>query len=385
MKTVAFFSTKNELEILKKRDDFEDIKLIALTPDADFALDEFPNRKTTIEDYYCEKNLNIIGNNSLDKIKNICDVIDLKYLATEKLFSCSDIYMYLKTLYDQLLINHTFCRAIFEKEKPTKIIIFNLQPLSTSILAKSNDDLLINFIYNFFAKIHNVEIESLTCNSNPEKKKKINTANIISTIKKPLSKTKFNLQNIAFRIINFKEPAIYMLQPYSFETCLNLRKKFKLYWNNVFYKKHCRLIEYNLSCDKKLEELFTFDGCAYYDLVRHKINYIIKILANDFAKLVNFFSDLYIKKNIKAVIAAAGQNLEVLAGIKAANMCKLPTIWGQHGGFYGYANFLVEKYLHQYYTHDFVYTEAIHLPSNTWRFTISDPKLLKLYRTNRIK
>ena len=129
MTVIAFFSNEYELNILKKRSDFNYIKLIALTPEADFSLINIPKKRNTIEDYYSEKELNFVGNHSLDKVNEICQSIDSEYFYDNKWFSCSDLYMFFKVLYDQLLINHTFCHSILLKEKPSKVFIFNKKVL----------------------------------------------------------------------------------------------------------------------------------------------------------------------------------------------------------------------------------------------------------------
>jgi len=87
---------------------------------------------------------------------------------------------------------------------------------------------------------------------------------------------------------------------------------------------------------------------------------------------------------IKAVVAAAGQSLSTLAAIKAASINKIPVIWGQHGGHYGYGEFPIINYLNTYYSHYFLYSEGcFSIAKNKKCFSIVDTKLSSIYRCKR--
>ncbi|MBX9696886.1 MAG: hypothetical protein K2X53_02250 [Alphaproteobacteria bacterium] len=387
MTIVAFFSTRRELNVLERRKDFKSLCLIALTPEADVALDKYPERKKTVEDYYSEIELNRVGNSSLEKIQEICDYIDQHCIPLKHFFSCSDVLMFIKVLYDQLLINHTFCYAIFMEERPQKILFFNLKPLSETLFPALNDDLLAHSIHYFFRTKKKVECEVLSC----QEPVSITQTNHrpLCFIKNKLSRFKFKLENKCYRFLNFTKPATYMLQHYDFEACKNLRTAFKLYWdpkkeNNVSYQ----IEPINLSLKKmdkeSLDIYFTFDNISYAALINSKLNFLIQKLPVLFNQRVSYYLDFYSRKKIKAVIAASGQSLDILAGIKAARINKIPVVWGQHGGFYGYASFPLMEYLHKNYTHYFLYTEDIAvINKNINCFSVSDSHLLEIYKAKR--
>lgn len=395
MKAIAFFSSCKELEILKKQDYFNSILLVALTPEADLALEKFPSRRKTIEDYYSEKTLNITGNSSLEKVQEICDFIDANYFSPKQKFSCSDVYMFVKLLHDQLLINHTFCKAVLEQEKPKKIILFDLPRLSETILSESNDDLLINFIHYFFYQINQIECEILHLENDIVTKKDNFLFSFFSSYKKTLSTLKFKCENQLFRLVNFNKPSIYILQHYDFEVCKKFRREFKLYWQfkknlqlrfqQLVSKKPILTKRANSSCQEHIEKMFAFEDISYYSLIELKLNFLINTLPDTFDHLVSHYMSLFTKKKIRVVISASGQSLKILSGIAAADFCNIPVIWGQHGGFYGYADFPITKYLNRHYSHYFLYTDACSVVNGGVScFTVSNSKLIHLYRKKRL-
>lgn len=384
MTTIAFFFNRIELDILRKREDFYSLRLIALTPDADFYANTLGIQYKTIEDYYDEKELNILGNNSLQKVQEICDSIDSYFFNSEKFFSCSDIYMFIKLIYDQLLINHTFCSQILKKEKPIKVVLFKAVRLSHEIIVQNNDDLLINFLHYFFKKKYSIESEVL---DHLRTKNKFNLKKI--PIRKFLSNLKFYIIRKLKRYKNRKKPAIFILQHYDFETCKKLQDYFKVYWvidyiDNISIK--CfpqKILDYSKEYHF-LHYLFMFDNICYFDLIQPKIDFVINFVSKKFHNITKDFYDFFVKKNIKAVISSSGQSLNILAGIKAAKLNKIPVIWGQHGGFYGYAEFPVQDFLCKNYTYYFLYTKDIGIINNYKNcFEVLDSKLLRLYYAKR--
>lgn len=388
MATVAFFSNEKELEILQKREDSDVLRLIALTPEADVAMEKAFLRRNTIEDYYSEEELNVLGNNSLENVQRLCDFIDESYIPIYSKFSCSDIYMYMKLLYDQILINHTFCSGVLKKDQPKKVIFFNLGPLSSEIIVKSNDDFLANFLYYFFRVEKKISCEVLCSNTDFVSTKKFQIFSVVPFIKKKISNFKFRLENQFYRFINFNKSSIFVLQHYDFSVCKWLRSQSKLYWKN---KNRLSLSDYKEKQQftikyYNLDNYISFDGISYSLFVSPKINFLIEDLPLIFSNIAMQYENFYHNKKIKAIISASGQSLDVLAGIKAAKICNIPLIWGQHGGLYGYGEFPISKYIDISYTHFFVYTDAVGVINHDKNcFAVSDSKLLNLYREKREK
>jgi hypothetical protein len=382
MSVIVFFSNSNELEILKKRSDFNKIKLVALTPEADFSLIDLPDRRKTIEDYYDEKKLNIIGNSSLEKVDQICKSIDQKFFQGNLFFSCSDVYMYVKLLYDQLLINHTFCNSILHTENPEKIILLNKKELSEEFMLRSYDDLLINFIHYFFFECNGIPVEFLSFN----KKKKPNLFNfkkIKKVLKSFVSEFKFNIISVFFRIKNRNNKSICIIQHYDFSAAKKNREFFKTFFlkDNLRYFKIKSVEKKDISSVNKFFKIGTID---YFKLIERKIDNLINGVSVKFVQMVTMYSKWLLKIDAKAVIAASGQSLPILACIKAAKLNRIPVIWGQHGGFYGYGEFPIMKYLHKNYSHYFLYSEGCFSVNNGINcFVVSDTKLRSLYQYER--
>lgn len=387
MTTVAFISSRKELEFLKKTKDFSALCLIALTPEADCALDEYFVQKKTIEDYYSEVDLNILGNASFEHVKEICDHLDPHCIAGNDFFSCHDVYWFIKILYDQILINHTFCTGVFEKENPKKVLLFGLPQLAATIFSNRNDDLMLHCIYFFFHCKKQVKCEILPSMHENSASLKNNKTHFFSLIQSSLSRWRFQLISQLYRWRNIEKQAIHILQHYDFEVCKDLRKDFKTYWGpQQFLKKKHDKNTHIKSSFSHLEEknIFAFGSISYDELLGPKLIFLTQTLPPIFQHLVTSYRSFYVRKKIQVVISAAGQSLDILAGVKAARMENIAVVWGQHGGFYGYAEFPHINYLHKHYTHYFLYTEAISIINHHHNcFTVGDTKLLKLYQKKR--
>lgn len=382
-KIVAFFSNESELRLLERRHDFERIILIALTPSADYSLQyNYPKRRKTIEDYYDEKVLNQIGNDSCRTIKQLCSRLDNAYFSGNNKFSCEDIYMYIKLLYDQILINHTFCKAIHTLEKPSKVIIFNYDYFQNELLVDAHDDLMLNCINYYFLNNKKVVVEQILKMSPPKTQRKFG---YIDFFKKNASVVKIAIVNCAYRIFNFNQAAVYILQAHDFELVNSLKKDFKVYFVSREEKriKNTQFIKDELS---HFFQEFEIDNIDYNKLLKDKMCYLVNILAPKFIALVEKFRNHFKKLKIRAVLAASGQSIEVLAGIKAAYLEKIPVFWGQHGGFYGYAHFPILNTLCKYYSHYIFYAPGCNFIKNKKKSIIlPDSKLLSLFRIKRKK
>lgn len=383
MKVIAFLRTGQDLKLLEDRADFADLKLIALTPEADFSLSKYPKRRTTTEDYYSDVKFTQEHTvESQEKVREICNRLDEVYIAKESVFSFSDIFFYIKTVHDQLLIHHVFCNEIMKKENPDRVILIG-SPFYKKKSQVLFDELTIPFLYNFFLNLHGISCDIINNSAVDVSGGGRNTEShgYLVRIRNVLSNFKFKTENFFFRILNFRSRPVFMLQHYDFEVCKKLRRKFKLYWRFVKFD-----IKQELKVSKNIflnSQIFVFDNACYDQVIQSFLFYVINDLEPFFEKKIHFYKHFYLNKKIKAVVAAAGQSFDIIAGIKAAHILNIPVVWGQHGGFYGYADFPIMENLSQYYSHYFLYTQEIAVIAKGKSYIVSDSKLQKLYQRNR--
>jgi hypothetical protein len=390
MVSIAFFSTKEELEFLKEHADFNQLHLVALTPEADFWGSQLKLRYKAIEDYYNECSLNIKGIQSIPIIEGICKVLDNSIETEKEKFSTCDFFMFLKLLYDQLLITHTFCQGLMKRERPNKIILVNVPPLRSELIVSNNDDLVLNVIYYYF-QCKKVECQLLSF----EKTAGALVEEPISITSKFicwLSRIKASSINRFYNLINFRAPALLIAQAYDFEACKGLQKFFKIYTLPAIDKKNKKNLKQtttNTDNQKKtmraLEKSFTLDDVSYFKIIMPKLYYIVSNIKS-FMQCINQNIHNYLrKKKIKALIAGSGQSLEILASLRAACNFEIPIVWGQHGGLYGYGDVPITKQLNKLYTHYFLYAKGsiLNMPKKP-SYIVSSTTLQKIYYAKRI-
>lgn len=387
MKTVALFSTKEDLDFLKTRKDFKELKLVALTPEADFWGAELNLAYSTIEDYYDEASLNIEGAKNDNIIERICVEIDKELPPDIKHFSSLDIFMFIKILYDQILITHHFCQGLIKKELPKNIILLNMPCLQNEIMVNNNHDLLMNVILYYFSK-RKVEMSIFNYKIN-KKNKKISMMIIFYNIISILKILKFKSLNAISNIKKRDKPAIFIAQHHNFQTCLDLQDFYRVYWlQNILFPFNKGGIYYSKNLKLKnsvgIKNLLFLDDICYFNLIEKKIQHVLFFLSREIESIAEKLSKYFFHKKIKAVIASSGQSREILAAIRAGSSLDLPIIWGQHGGLYGYGDFPLEKKIVRFYTHYFLYSKAVsNICFSKPYFVVSDYTLLRLYHDKR--
>jgi hypothetical protein len=188
-----------------------------------------------------------------------------------------------------------------------------------------------------------------------------------------------------YRFKNKKESSVCIIQHYDFLVAKEIRKHFR-----VFFLKNKQLsfsVVRNYKKDySSIRNFFSINEISYFDLIEKKIDNLINEVSLKFITMVKTYAKWMLRMNIKAVVAASGQSLHVLAGIKAAKLNKIPIIWGQHGGFYGYSEFPILKYINQHYSYYFLYSKGCFSINNQKNcFSVSNKKLQDLYFSKRFK
>jgi hypothetical protein len=84
------------------------------------------------------------------------------------------------------------------------------------------------------------------------------------------------------------------------------------------------------------------------------------------------------------VISADGYSMPVLAAVRAGHNLGLPSIWGQHGGFYGYGKFPIYDFTAKLHTHFFLYGENVqYIAGVKPSYVLENSDIRQLYRKNR--
>lgn len=383
MTHIAFFSNRMELEILQRKPNFEDLKLIAITPEADLIAEEAKLPYKTIEDYYDELEINQRGVEAHEIVSDLCKQLDSLFFPPESLFSSFDVFMLLKVTFDQLLLSSFIIHKIIEYEKPKNVFLSYIPPIQQDLYTNHNDDILMNTIVCFL-KSKNIKYELY--NSYKDIKEE---SMVCFSFKDFFSKQKTKFKRAILRILRHNSLKVFIAQHWDFEVCSNMNRHFKTYWLNDLKLPKFISLQGTVPCLNErqvthLKRFFEFYGVFLLGMMEPKLSHLVQYTSKKFSNECLFLKTIFKNKKIDAVVAAAGQSIEILAAIKAARLLSLPVIWGQHGGFYGYADFPIFDYLNKNYTDYFLHTNCTSkMLRQDPHYVVSSKRLLELYKAKR--